>query len=381
MSTCREKPSFSTQLDFEQHIQSEHHGLYTDQQRLAIARTSGHKQTFLFDECPLCYDYKPFEKLADAEIPADLQRHISSHLVLLSLLCLPLRKDSELDDGPESARSTARNVSRSLSDAQGSVISWDSNGLADNKQFTREQAEVDAKISASDEEYGSDCGDWSLYENPETGGSLPYPARGSALDPDDFSKLQGFITRICSLPFPSRVHRNQPRTMKEATRNTEEPHPVDTRGLYLLSLDGCGVRGLSTLYVLKHIMDNLNHEREDASLPKVKPCEVFDLIGGTSTGGYVRRCPAVTPSNKSRLIAIMLGRLEMDVDECISKYCNLMKTIFAKKSNRIRFDWKLGINPRFDSQKLKAAFLEVIRSCDLPEDELFNDEKQRGCKV
>lgn len=64
-----------------------------------------------------------------------------------------------------------------------------------------------------------------------------------------------------------------------------EPNPLDTTGLCLLSLDGGGVRGLSTLYILKNIMDRLNHERKTAGLPPMKPCEVFDLIGGTSTGG------------------------------------------------------------------------------------------------
>lgn len=60
---------------------------------------------------------------------------------------------------------------------------------------------------------------------------------------------------------------------------------LDTQGLCLLSLDGGGVRGLSTLYILKSIMDRLNHERQKEQRPVVKPCEVFDLIGGTSTGG------------------------------------------------------------------------------------------------
>jgi patatin-like phospholipase/acyl hydrolase len=64
-----------------------------------------------------------------------------------------------------------------------------------------------------------------------------------------------------------------------------EPNPLDTTGLCLLSLDGGGVRGLSTLYILKSIMDRLNSERKKSDLPPVKPCEVFDLIGGTSTGG------------------------------------------------------------------------------------------------
>lgn len=69
-----------------------------------------------------------------------------------------------------------------------------------------------------------------------------------------------------------------------AQRN-EEPNPLDSTGLCLLSLDGGGVRGLSTLYILKSIMDRLNNERKTPSLSPVKPCEVFDLIGGTSTGG------------------------------------------------------------------------------------------------
>ncbi|KAM3538281.1 hypothetical protein ARSEF1564_008804 [Beauveria bassiana] len=86
---------------------------------------------------------------------------------------------------------------------------------------------------------------------------------------------------------------------------TREPNPIDSEGLCLLSLDGGGVRGLSTLFILKGIMARLNHERKKSELPSAKPCEVFDLIGGTSTGG---------------LIAIMLRRLEMDVDECISTF-------------------------------------------------------------
>lgn len=63
-----------------------------------------------------------------------------------------------------------------------------------------------------------------------------------------------------------------------------EPNLIDRTGLCLLSLDGGGVRGLSSLYVLKAIMSRLNSVRRVAGLPVVKPCEIFDLIGGTSTG-------------------------------------------------------------------------------------------------
>jgi patatin-like phospholipase/acyl hydrolase len=68
-------------------------------------------------------------------------------------------------------------------------------------------------------------------------------------------------------------------------QHDSKPNPLDTTGLCLLSLDGGGVRGLSTLYILKGLMARLNYQRQKADLPRVKPCEVFDLIGGTSTGG------------------------------------------------------------------------------------------------
>lgn len=60
-------------------------------------------------------------------------------------------------------------------------------------------------------------------------------------------------------------------------------NPRDTNGLCLLSLDGGGVRGFSTLLILREVMAQLNRERGDSQ--HLKPCDVFDLIGGTSTGG------------------------------------------------------------------------------------------------
>ena len=70
-----------------------------------------------------------------------------------------------------------------------------------------------------------------------------------------------------------------------ALKMSDEANPVDKTGLCLLSLDGGGVRGLFTLYILKGLMQRLNHELQREGLPTAKPCNVFDLIGGTSTGG------------------------------------------------------------------------------------------------
>ena len=62
----------------------------------------------------------------------------------------------------------------------------------------------------------------------------------------------------------------------------------------VLSLDGGGVRGLSSLLILREIMEEI--QRRSGAEETPLPCQYFDLIGGTSTGG---------------LIAIMLGRLKM----------------------------------------------------------------------
>ncbi|KAF2466110.1 uncharacterized protein BDR25DRAFT_269263 [Lindgomyces ingoldianus] len=149
-----------------------------------------------------------------------------------------------------------------------------------------------------------------------------------------------------------------------STENGGELNPLNSTGLCLLSLDGGGVRGLSTLYILKGLMDRLNQDQKN--VPPLKPCEVFDLIGGTSTGG---------------LIAIMLGRLEMDADECITAYTELMKTVFETKRSWFPASWTGNIKSRFDTARLESAIKEVITSHGAKETDLFNDGVKRGCRV
>ncbi|MCJ1378002.1 hypothetical protein MMC17_001098 [Xylographa soralifera] len=79
--------------------------------------------------------------------------------------------------------------------------------------------------------------------------------------------------------------------------------------LNLLSLDGGGVRGLSSLIILRHLMESIDF---DAKIPP-KPCDYFDMIGGTGTGS---------------LIAVMLGRLRMSVDDCIDACFKLLGDVF-----------------------------------------------------
>ena len=57
------------------------------------------------------------------------------------------------------------------------------------------------------------------------------------------------------------------------------------KGTVLQFEDGGGIRGLSPLVILREILFRIQQEEGLAALPL--PCEIFDLAGGTGTGGYV----------------------------------------------------------------------------------------------
>ncbi|KAF2684302.1 FabD/lysophospholipase-like protein [Lentithecium fluviatile CBS 122367] len=133
---------------------------------------------------------------------------------------------------------------------------------------------------------------------------------------------------------------------------------MSKKDLRLLALDGGGVRGLSALMILQQLMETVDPE----SPPK--PCDYFDMIGGTSTGG---------------LIAIMLGRLKMSIDECISAYLSMSNKIFQKKRHRVTVKGK--IQGRFDSDALKLAVKDIIKQQGVQEDALLKDAPDAACKV
>ena len=77
----------------------------------------------------------------------------------------------------------------------------------------------------------------------------------------------------------------------------------------------------------------------------------------------------------------MLGRLEMDVDECIAAYSDLAETVFGKKLSFIPINISGNVKSRFDSAKLERAIRKVVTQSGALDTDLLNDGAQRGCRT
>jgi len=136
--------------------------------------------------------------------------------------------------------------------------------------------------------------------------------------------------------------------------------------LRILSLDGGGVRGLSSLMILQDIMNTISQQEKSSNIrPKtddtpLKPCEYFDIIGGTSTGG---------------IIAILLSRLRLDVPTCIDIYTRLAEEIFSKDRSIRIFGAPLRLaGARFSGAVLEKAIKRVLVENGFdPEEKMFDE--------
>ena len=126
-------------------------------------------------------------------------------------------------------------------------------------------------------------------------------------------------------------------------------HPA----LLTATTDGGGVRGLSSLLILRALMIQINLRLTELRLNEgqLQPHHVFKLVAGTSTGG---------------LIALMLGKMGMTVDECIEQYESLSKTVFGKKHIRGRIT--RGLAPaKYSGKGFQKCIQGLLRHRELDE--------------
>lgn len=76
----------------------------------------------------------------------------------------------------------------------------------------------------------------------------------------------------------------------------------------------------------------------------------------------------------------MLGRLEMEVTDCMRAYEDLMEVVFRHKLSS-GYSSRANLKPMYSSDVLMAAIEEVIEGCGLEKAAKFNGETMNGCKV
>lgn len=82
-----------------------------------------------------------------------------------------------------------------------------------------------------------------------------------------------------------------------------------------------------------------------------KPCDHFDLIAGTGTGG---------------LIALMLGRLRLDVETCKDVYVRMTRRVFETDKTFAGIPYRSTL---FKASKLEDAIRSCVREHTLDESE------------
>lgn len=91
-----------------------------------------------------------------------------------------------------------------------------------------------------------------------------------------------------------------------------------------------------------------------------KPCDHFDLICGTGTGG---------------LIAIMLGRLRLDLETCKEVYVRMTRKVFETDKTIAGIPYRSTL---FKASKLEEAIKECVREHTIFEREGNDGEEPEG---
>ncbi|KAF8628099.1 hypothetical protein AX15_004098 [Amanita polypyramis BW_CC] len=128
-----------------------------------------------------------------------------------------------------------------------------------------------------------------------------------------------------------------------------QPSPSGKR---VLSIDGGGFRGLGCLLVIQAITDEAHQICRDTGDPPLRPCEIFDLVFGSSTGG---------------LIAVLLGRLGLDSPTAIQEYKALAQKLFGTDRNAfldVLNDKKALLNPTAYEDALRALVAKYGGAAD-----------------
>lgn len=206
--------------------------------------------------------------------------------------------------------------------------------------------------------------------NPATGTYIRRPSHPPPLPPKELEA--GFITKETQHGFaelegdsdvgrlslddkPPRRRKNKRRTAptKRKLRILSLGNPLTTPPPHTPTnptppTDGGGIRGYSTLVIIGELMHQIFVQTHKGKGPKSpsdlpRPCDYFDIIGGTGTGG---------------LIALMLGRMRMDVESCKEYYVELTRYVFITDKTLMGVPYGKTL---FKASRLEDAIKHCVR--------------------
>lgn len=139
--------------------------------------------------------------------------------------------------------------------------------------------------------------------------------------------------------------------------------PKPTKPLKILTIDGGGLQGISTLLILDKLLSAIarNNGVQDS---KPRPCDVFDVIAGIGPGGW---------------LALLLGRFQMDVSAALAEWYHLIDCI-APRSKAEELLMRLMQHSYFDTDRLLEQIDHLTEFYETDKHMFFTPQNGTRCK-
>ena len=139
--------------------------------------------------------------------------------------------------------------------------------------------------------------------------------------------------------------------------------PKPAKPLKILTIDGGGLQGISTLLILHKLLNAIarNNGCPDS---KPRPCDVFDVIAGIGPGGW---------------LALLLGRFQMDVSAALAEWYNLIDCI-APRSKAEELRMRLMQHSYFDTDRLVEQIDQLTEFYETDKHMFFTPPNGTRCK-
>lgn len=139
--------------------------------------------------------------------------------------------------------------------------------------------------------------------------------------------------------------------------------PKPPKPLKILTIDGGGLQGISTLLILDKLLRAI---AKNNGVPgsKPRPCDVFDVIAGIGPGGW---------------LALLLGRFQMDVSAALAEWYHLIDCI-APRSKTEKLRMRLMQHTSYDTNRLVEQIDQLTEDYETDKHMFFTPPNGVRCK-